>query len=82
MADSEKQKAENEKIRSELRHAYRRMAKTDDGKIVMADLERFCGFWNTSVSEQSPNALQTMFAEGKRRVFLRISGMIKVKENE
>ena len=73
--------AENEKRQRELKHAYKRLSKTDDGKMVFEDLEKFCGFMNTSVSEQNPNALQTMFAEGKRRVFLRINGMVK-KENE
>ena len=74
MIEAEKQQAENEKRVKELKHAYGRMSKTDDGKMVMADLEKFCGFWNTSVSEQDPNAMQTMFAEGKRRVYLRMIG--------
>ena len=80
--DADKVKAENEKKRQELAQAYKRFTNTDDGKIVMADLERFCGFLNTSVGEQCPDAYQTFFAEGKRRVYLRILGMLKVKEND
>ncbi len=73
--------AENEKRQRELKHAYKRLSKTDDGKMVFEDLRSFCGQDRVSVCEQNPNALQTMFAEGKRRVYLRINGMIK-KENE
>ena len=80
--DAEQQRIENEKKQNELKYAYGRLFKTDDGKIVKEDLERYCGFLNTSVSQQSPDAYQTFFNEGKRRVYLRIIGMIKVKENE
>lgn len=70
---------ENEKEQAERTHAYKRLFKTDDGKVVLKDLESFCGFNNTSVSEQSPNELQTFFAEGKRRVYLRINGFLRRK---
>ena len=80
MIDTE-QMAENEKKRQELIQAYKRLFQTDDGKEILGDLEKFCGFNNTSVSEQDPNAYQTFFAEGKRRVFLRISGFIRRKDN-
>ena len=78
----EQQLAENEKQRQELIHAYRRLFKTDDGKTILEDLEKFCGFNNTSVSEQDPNAYQTFFNEGKRRVFLRINGFLRRKNND
>ena len=81
MIEAEQQKQENEKKRKELAQAHKRLFMTDDGKIVLEDLERFCGFYNTSVSEQNPNSLQTFFAEGKRRVYLRISSMIRRKED-
>ncbi len=80
--EAEEQKILNEKAVRELCSAYKRLFQTEDGKVVFDDLERFCGFLNTSVSEQNPNALQTMYLEGKRRVFLRINGMLKVKENK
>lgn len=82
MIEAEKQNAENEKKCQELKQAYRRLYQSDDGKIVYEDLEKFCGFNNTSVSERDPNAYQTFFVEGKRRVFLRIIGMIKENEND
>ena len=82
MIEDEKIEAENEKKRKERIHAYKRFAKTDDGKIVLADLESFCGFHNTSVSEHDPNSYQTFFAEGKRRVYLRINSFLRRKENE
>lgn len=81
MTEDEQKNIENEKKQQERIRAYKRLFKTDDGKVVLEDLERFCGFYNTSVSEQDPNAYQTFFNEGKRRVYLRISGMIRRKDN-
>ncbi len=78
--EPEQQKAENEKKKQELKQAYRRLFQTDDGKIVQKDLESFCGFLKTSTNTEW-NPYYVMFAEGKRRVFLRIIGMIK-KEKE
>ncbi len=82
MTEDEVIKAENEKKQKERAQAYKRFSKTDDGKLILADLESFCGFHNTSVSEQNPDAYQTFFAEGKRRVYLRINGFIRRKEDE
>ncbi len=80
MIEAEQQLAENEKKRQELAQAYKRFSQTEDGKIVLEDLERFCGYRTTSVCEQDPNELQTFFSEGKRRVYLRINSMIELKE--
>ena len=66
----------------ELRHTYKRFAQTDDGKEILEDLEKFCNYNKTSVCEHAPDAMQTMFAEGKRRVFLRMNSFINFKENE
>lgn len=82
MTEAEEQKAENEKKQTELIRAYKRFSQTDDGKTVLEDLEKFCGFYRPSISEQSPNALQTAFNEGKRRVYLRINGFLRRKEND
>lgn len=79
---AEKLKAENEKKTRELAHAYKRLFASSDGKLVLKDLEFFCGQNKSSVCEQSPNPHQTMFAEGKRRVFLRINSKLNYKENE
>jgi len=67
---------DNREALNRLVQSYKRLFNSDDGKIVLADLQRFCGYNHTSVCEQSPDALQTFFAEGKRRVFLRIWSMI------
>ncbi len=76
----DQQNAENEKERQELKQAYGRLFKTDDGKTVLKDLESFCGFLKTSTNVDF-NPYYVMFAEGKRRVFLRIHSMIN-KENK
>lgn len=81
MIEAEEQKIENEKKRMELVHAYKRLFQTDDGKKVYADMELFCGFLKTSTNVEW-NPYQTMFAEGKRRVFLRMISMMNHKEAE
>lgn len=81
MIEAEQQRLDNEKKQKELVSAYKRFALTDDGKVILEDLEKFCGFLRPSVSEQSPNSLQTHFNEGKRRVYLRITGFLRRKEN-
>jgi hypothetical protein len=63
-----------------LKQAYYRMSITDDGKKVLEDIKRFCGYDSISVNEQEPNAMATMYKEGKRRVFLMIQSMIKRDE--
>lgn len=82
MIEDEKIKAENEKKQTERTQTYKRLFQTDDGKVVLLDLESFCGFHNTSVSEHDPNSYQTFFAEGKRRVYLRINSFLRRKEND
>jgi len=82
MTEQEMINAENEQKREELAQAYKRLFMTDDGKRVLKDLEKFCGFYNTSVHEYNPNELQTFFAEGKRRVYLRIQGFLRRKKND
>lgn len=80
MIEADQQNAENEKKRRELKRAYRRLFMTDDGKMVREDLESFCGFLKTSTNVEW-NPYYVMFAEGKRRVYLRIHSMI-AKENK
>ena len=81
MIEAEQIKAENEKKREELAQAYKRWSKTDDGKLILKDLETFCGFLRPSFNEQNPNALQTHINEGKRRVYLRINGFLRTKDD-
>ena len=80
MIEDEKIKAENEKKLRELAQAFKRLFATKDGKIVKKDLEKFCNRNKSSVCEHNPNALQTHFEEGKRRVILRIDSMINRRE--
>ena len=82
MTEAEVKKVETEKIQKELAQSYKRLFSSKDGKVILRDLELFCGQNKTSVCEQSPNPYQTMFAEGKRRVFLRINSKLNYKENE
>ena len=81
MIEADKIKVDNEKKRKELKQAYFRLFNTDDGKNVWDDLESFCGFLKTSTNVEW-NPYQTMFTEGKRRVFLRIMSMMKIEEEE
>jgi hypothetical protein len=62
---------ENKKL-AETINAYASVFATEAGNMVLKDLESFCGQNRSSVCEEVPNAIQTMFAEGKRRVYLRI----------
>lgn len=75
-------KAENEKRQLELIQAYKRFSMTDDGKLILKDLEGFCCFRRPSFNEQNPNALQTHINDGKRRVYLRFDSFINQKENK
>lgn len=60
-----------------LKKRYRQVFETDEGRDVLADLEKFCNYNNTCVCEPKPDALQTFFNEGKRRVILRVHAMMK-----
>lgn len=82
MIEDETIKAENEKKRKELAQAYKRFSKTDDGKIILKDLESFCGAHNSCMNELCPDAFQTFVMLGKRRVYLRVDAMINRKEKD
>jgi hypothetical protein len=76
MIEGELRQKRIEEELNNLAGAYRRVFNTEDGKKVLESLGKFCNNDNTSVCEQNPNALQTFFNEGKRRVFLRIQWFI------
>ena len=82
MTEDEQIKAENEKKQKELGRAYKRLFMTDDGKTILSDLEKFCGAYNSCMNEQCPDAFQTFIMLGKRRVFLRINGFLRRKEDD
>ncbi len=77
MTEAEIQQIEVKKAKEELSRTYRRMAMTDDGKIILKDLSGFCHANTTCFCEQSPNPYQTAHESGKRRVWLRINSMIE-----
>ena len=67
----------NQKIK-ELIKNYKSVFGSDDGKMVMDDLEKRC-FYNTSTyNSKEPN--ETAFFEGQRTVLLFIKSMINHKE--
>lgn len=66
-----------EKSLEETKTAYQKVFTSDAGKIVLDNLEKFCGYNSPSVNEQSPNELQTFYNEGKRRVILRIHSFLE-----
>ena len=82
MIEGEQQREDNEKKNVELARCYKRMALTEDGKKIMADMERYCGQNKSSVCRQAPDALQTVYCEGMRAAFLYMNEKINRKENE
>jgi len=76
-----KAKVANQENKGKLLRAYRTFAGSDHGKVIMDDLITFCGQNNTSVCESAFNNDQTNFNEGKRRVWLRINGLITEAKN-
>ncbi len=82
MIEADKQKEENENKNVELARCYKRMALTEDGKKIVADLERYCGQNKSSVCRQAPDPYQTVYCEGLRAAFLYIREKINRKEKE
>ena len=70
------------KDQDKITSAYKHLFETENGKVVLSDLESFCGYNRSSVCEQHPDTNQTMYAEGKRRVYLRIRNILDRKLNE
>jgi len=67
----------NKKIKDLIKN-YKATFGSDDGKMVMDDLEKRC-FYNTSTyNSKEPN--ETAFFEGQRTVLLFIKSMINHKE--
>ena len=50
--------------------AFKRIFLTDDGKVLDKFLRAKCNVDNSSVCIANPNAQQTAFNEGKRKVYL------------
>lgn len=71
----------DEKELNDLNQAYKRIAETADGKVVLEDLNRFCRYDTTArvVSPVSGMIDPFMMAviEGKREVYVHIMKKIK-----
>ena len=61
----------------ELIQNYKKVFGSDDGKMVMDDLEKRC-FYNVTTFSKADN--ETAFFEGQRTVLLFIKSMINHKE--
>lgn len=72
MIENQLRKNQAEKEINQIARCYKNVFGSEDGKKVLESLSKFCNADNSSVCEQNPNALQTFYNEGKRRVFLRI----------
>ena len=68
---------EIEKKVKQLREDYKTVFGSDDGKMVMDDLEKRC-FYNVTTFSKADN--ETAFFEGQRTVLLFIKSMINHKE--
>ena len=63
---------ERDKQNEKYTQAFKRIWMSDDGKILDEFLRCKCNVDKSSVCFQQPDALQTMFAEGMRKVYLDI----------
>lgn len=59
------------RVLSRRRAAYRAFRNSPEGRIVLADLVRFCRFYDTSYRPDEPESA-TFFREGRRDVLCRI----------
>lgn len=55
---------------ADVRESINRVAQTDDGKIVLAFIQKECGFMNNLMSYEDPNVTQVLAA--KRGVYAMI----------
>ena len=68
----------NNKVIKDLIRNYKATFGSDDGKAVMADLEKRCFYHTSTFSRSEPN--ETAFFEGQRTILLFIKSMINHKE--
>lgn len=57
--------------------SYKQLFGSSNGKKVLADLESFCGFNESSVRLDKIDPNEVLFREGKRRVFVYIKRKIE-----
>ena len=68
-----------EKFLKGLQTNYKTIFNTDEGKIVLSDLEKRCHFWSTT--NVKGDSHESAYMEGQRSVLLFIKSMLQ-KENE
>ena len=59
---------------------YRTVFESEEGKVVLADLYKFCGLDRPSYVENSSD--RTAYNEGMKRVALRIKGILNQDEEQ
>ena len=72
---------DNKEEHDKLVRAYLKLNAEEWGKVILDDLINFCGQNRPSICETLPNNDQTNCNEGKRRVWLRINGLITEGKN-
>jgi len=65
----------------EIASSYKSIFDGDYGKNVLADLAEYCHIWKVDNTELS-NAYKTAYNEGMRSVFLYISAMLNLNNND
>ena len=68
-----------EKQIKELREAYKKIFESDDGKVVIKDLEKRCHFMSTT--NVKGDSHESAYMEGQRSVLLFIKSMLQ-NDNE
>jgi hypothetical protein len=68
-----------EKQIKELREAYKKIFESDDGKLVIKDLEKRCHFMSTT--NVKGDSHESAYMEGQRSVLLFIKSMLQ-NDNE
>ena len=64
-----------EKQVQQLREAYKQIFNSDEGKLVLSDLEKRCHFWSTT--NVKGDSHESAYMEGQRSVLLFIKSMLQ-----
>ena len=67
-----------EKQVKELKDAYKRIFNSDEGKIIISDLEKRCHFLSTT--NVKGDSHESAYMEGQRSVLLFIKSMLQKKD--
>ena len=68
-----------EKQVQQLREAYKQIFNSDEGKLILSDLEKRCHFWSTT--NVKGDSHESAYMEGQRSVLLFIKSMLQ-NDNE